>query len=68
MTTDMPTPESLEAEAAELETKAATKERIAAQSWVTPASAALLLKDAGYFKEEAASKKERAKAARLAAK
>lgn len=62
MTLDMPTPESLEAEAVSLEALAEKKEALAAR-WPDYAGTPLLLKDAAIFREEAASK--RAKAQRL---
>lgn len=62
MTLDMPTPESLEAEATEREVLAEKKEALAAR-WPDYAGTPLLLKDAAIFREEAAAK--RAKAARI---
>lgn len=62
MTLDMPTPESLEAEADALEALAVKKDELAAR-WPDYAGTPLLLKDARIFREEAASK--RAKAQRL---
>ena len=62
MTLDMPTPESLEAEANDRDALAEKKEALAAR-WPDYAGTPLLLKDAAIFREEAASK--RAKAQRL---
>lgn len=62
MTLDMPTPESLEAEAADLEALAVKKDELAAR-WPDYAGTPLLRKDAAIFREEAAAK--RAKAARI---
>lgn len=62
MTLDMPTHESLEAEADALEALAVKKDELAAR-WPDYAGTPLLLKDARIFREEAAAK--RAKAQRL---
>lgn len=62
MTIDMPTPESLEAEAADLERRAALKDALATL-WPDAPGTPLLLKDADIFREEAQAK--RAKADRL---
>lgn len=62
MTLDMPTPESLEAEADALEALAVKKDELAAR-WPDYAGTPLLHKDAAIFREEAQAK--RAKAARL---
>lgn len=62
MTLDMPTPESLEAEANDLEALAVKKDELAAR-WPDYAGTPLLLKDARIFREEAQAK--RAKAARI---
>lgn len=62
MTLDMPTPESLEAEANDRDALAEKKEALAAR-WPDYAGTPLLLKDAAIFREEAAAK--RAKAQRL---
>lgn len=63
MTLDMPTPESLEAEANELEMRADAKQRQAKLSWSSRSGAAALERDAAIFREEAQAK--RAKAQRL---
>lgn len=60
---DMPTPEVLEAQAADLEKRADRKDRQADADWTTNASADALRTDARYFREEAKAK--RAKAERL---
>lgn len=62
MTLDMPTPESLEAEANELEALANKKERQSRRA-VNDTAAYFLLKDVDAFREEAQAK--RAKAQRL---
>lgn len=62
MTLNMPTPESLEAEAADREVLAEKKEALAAR-WPDYAGTPLLLKDARIFREEAQAK--RAKAERM---
>lgn len=62
MTLDMPTPESLETEAADLEALAVQKDELAAR-WPDYAGTPLLRKDAAIFREEAQAK--RAKAQRL---
>ena len=62
MTLDMPTPESLEAEALGLIKLAEKKDALAAR-WPDYAGTPLLLKDARIFRDEAASK--RAKAERM---
>lgn len=62
MTLDMPTPESLEAEANDLEALAVKKDELAAR-WPDYAGTPLLLKDAAIFREEAQAK--RAKAERM---
>ena len=63
MTLDMPTPESLEAEADALYERAEVKERLAAYDFCSVDSASVLRKDAAIFREEAQAK--RAKAARI---
>lgn len=63
MTLEMPTPETLTEEAAALEALAAKKEKQSAHPELSDTSRDYLLKDAGIFREEAASK--RAKAQRL---
>jgi hypothetical protein len=67
-TLTMPTPEELEAEAVELEKRAGTKERIAAQSWMSQASRDIMLKDADIFRDEAKMKRAKAERMRKAAK
>lgn len=67
MTHDMPTPESLEAEAAELETLAASKEASAHLPHRSPSGRDAMLQDARIFRDEARSKRERADRLRKAA-
>lgn len=59
----MPTPESLEAEAVELDAIAVKKSKQAAHPGLSDTARAYLLRDADYAREDAASK--RAKAARI---
>lgn len=63
MPLDMPTPESLEAEANDLEMRADAKERQSKLSWSSRAGAANMERDAAIFREEAKAK--RAKAERM---
>jgi hypothetical protein len=65
MTLDMPTPESLEAEANDLERRAATKEAHADRYFDQPDS--LLRRDAAIFREEAKAKRAKAERMRKAA-
>lgn len=60
---EIPTPESLEAEANELEALAKKKERHAASEWISPFGQQHAKKDAAIFREEAQAK--RAKAERM---
>lgn len=66
MAFDMPTPESLEAEAADLEVLAAKKERQAKRVTLDVA-ADFLRHDAAIFREEAAAKRAKAERMRKAA-
>lgn len=67
MTLDMPTPETLEEEAAALETLAAKKERLAAHPYASEIGRGLSLQDARIFRDEAASKRAKAERMRKAA-
>lgn len=66
MTLDMPTPESLNAEADALDAIAVKKSKQAAHEGLSDTARAYLLRDADYAREDAALK--RAKAKRLALK
>ena len=63
MTLEMPTPESLDEEAAGLENLALKKESQARQYTTSPSGREALMRDAAIFREEAAAK--RAKAERM---
>lgn len=63
MTLDMPTPESLEAEALELEALAKRKDKLADATWSSSGGSDAARRDARIFREEAKAK--RAKAERM---
>lgn len=67
MTLEMPTPESLDEEAAGLENLALKKEAQARQYTTSPAGREALMRDAAIFREEAQSKRAKAERMRLTA-
>lgn len=61
MTLEIPTPESLEAEANDLEVLAEKKDKLADATWASSGGSAFARLDAAIFREEAASKRAKAK-------
>lgn len=60
MTLNMPTPESLEAEAVALEALAKRKDLLAEATWTSPGSSDAARRDARIFREEAQAKRAKA--------